>query len=642
MASRTSGMLLSETYQGTRRGRSRSGDMGWEMFPEKTEITDIYEEPEAVDEDRRTSLKDYSPDRNALFAEEETRRDTHARDFLQLRNFGSRSSVQPWLSQGDSQIDIQFHDHDPRGWSTETPWQEYRRLAYANRKRTDFKDDGDYTETSGAVHPNTMYRDIRSAQNWFKARFKNFDTSLEGRHNGGVGVYDHTSGVFKSQSEDTTIKDDGMDATFEDPEIRQRTTMRLSNAVHLGSKALRVNTTTDHRVPVAAYGKLYGQRGLQNHESQLRLIEDDTPRSRINTLTTSPRNLAKLMSQYVHDADYANGNFGDGRKLTNAAVARKKAQNPDQEKGLKEGLANNENTVNNRSQKVTADILALFGITEHEVKWAKSLENTNPKHAQLTLANMVELVEMVHKLPLGERIKVRDELIMKHSGKVVKGDLRHIQQESEVVINPKLLRQIQQDVRGWAPLPEDPTGALREIDADRKVREPTAIYVRKTASRDSEDVVLAGHNVTTQERAFKYLGSVEAKDYSQMHQTAVQLQKNRQNAANSHVGVDTSGGDRYNGKVVRPKQGEIARNMRSAVDDQDHLDMGAGKIRHARTAPHAVATASSMSRHTASDYVSADQTMELSGAPRRKSPWNLNHKQKNNVAFVARDGYIDT
>lgn len=632
MASRTSGMLLSETYQGTRRGRATSGDMGWEMFPEKTEVTDLEELPDQVYEDQRSALKDRSPDRNALFAEEETRRDTHARDFLQLRNFGSRSTTDPWISHGD--FDIQFHDHDPRGYSDQQPWGEYRRLLEANRRRIDFKDDGDYSETSGAVHPNTLYRDIRSTQNWFKARFKNFSTSLEGRSNGGVGVYDNVSNVFKSESEDTSVKDDGMDATFEDPEIRQRTTMKLSNVVHLGSKGLRVNTTTDHRVPVAAYGKLYSNRGLLNHETQLRLIEDDTPQSRVAGLTTTPRNLARLMSQYVHDADYANGNFGDGR--TAASAARHQAHNTAGDKGMKEGMRGDSAVANNRSQKLTADILALVGITEQEVKWAQSLEASNPKHSQILLANMMELVEMVQKLPIGERIKVRDELLLKSRG-VVKGDLQNSLIQSEVVINPSLIRQMQQAAIGHGSRPDDETGALREVEADRKVRPETPVYITKSMARDTEDIVAAGHNVVHQTKVAAHT-AVASKNYAQMQGVAIRIQENRAAGQASQVEVDTTGGDRDRGKTLRPRDADRIRNMRSAVGAQDITESGAPRLSKVDR-PKASALPGSMRRYQQSDYVNPDSTTELSGVPARKSPWKLNQAKKTNVSFAERAGY---
>ena len=58
----------------------------------------------------------------------------------------------------------------------------------------------------------------------------------------------------------------------------------------------RTDTTTDHKVNVAAYGKLYKNRGLINHENQLRILEDDTPWSRIEGARQAPRNLVKLMA----------------------------------------------------------------------------------------------------------------------------------------------------------------------------------------------------------------------------------------------------------------------------------------------------------------------------------------------------------
>src|SRR5690606_33680850 len=102
---------------------------------------------------------------------------------------------------------------------------------------------------------------------------KIFETAFENRHTGGVGIYPNISRVFKSTAEDK-MSDSGMSLTAEDPEIRKRMTMRLSDIVHEGSAALHANTTTDHKVKVAAYGKLYKNAGLINHEHQLRILED--------------------------------------------------------------------------------------------------------------------------------------------------------------------------------------------------------------------------------------------------------------------------------------------------------------------------------------------------------------------------------
>lgn len=633
MASRSSGHFNSEMYQGTRRGRAAYGDIGFEMFSGKYEKTDIIEDPDQVNSDRRETLKDYAPESTTLFAHEETRRNTHARERLNIREAGSRWTTEPWKNED---FDIQFHDKDPRGWSTEQPWAEYRRQAEAQFRSIDFKDDGDYSTTSGAIHPNTMYKNIRSAQNWVKARLKIFETSWENQHPGGVGVYDNVSNVFKSDYEDTSVMTDGsgMSRTFEDPEIRQHHTIKLSNVVHGGSKALRDNTTTDHKVPVAGYGKLYKNRGLINHETQMRLLEDDTPWSRIEGVHTTPKNLVKLMASYVHATDYDYGNFGDGAQAPTAAQQLRMLQQESATGSKQEafkGQKNDELTVENRNQILTKDIMALLGMVESDVKFLESYRRKNSKHADLMLANMYNLAEVVHNLPANVKLELRNELILRAGGMgltpATGSDIR--KGRDQVVVNPKIVQYMDLMVRRT----EKPGANGGDENRRSGVGDPegklnplltgTALFVFRSANRTSEDIDANRRSADGTPMGARASGKKEAATHSYRHlaKYAQRMERNMKSGVGTQLVGDTAAA-------------QARKNMNIGdTDVYDLLQQGAVDCEFgenkALTRHIGRVGSKNMRRNVDTDYYSVDHTNEL-GAPdkKRKNPKNANTQSR--------------
>jgi len=552
MASRSSGMFASEYYVGTRRGRSTLGDMGYEMFPEKYESTDIWEDPNQIHDDHRDTLKDFSPDNSRLFAHEEPRRRTYARDRLNLQDGGARTTTDPWAN---AEYDTSFHDKDPRGWAVEQPWQEYRRAAEAVMRRTDFKDDGDYSTTGGAIHPNSLYRQIRGAQDWVKSRLKIFDTSLTGRAAGGVGVYDNISQVYKSEYEDPSIMMDGsMNQTFEDPENRSRATMRLSNMIGGGSKALRANTTTDHKVLVAAYGKLLSQRGHINHENQLRLIEDDTRYSKLEGvgIVGIPAPVARLMSSAV---------AGKTAAANSRAVMQQDVDSPATSEKFR-GAKYDESVVNNRGLRLTQEIVTLLGITQNELKLLESKTGSNNKAADLAFANLYEMVEAVHAAPAHIKLQMRDELLLKSAGQGLLPSIGRTTQE-QVIVNPKIISFMDSMVRKS----ESPgTGNTRDGVADSennlgKARQmPVLIYKRR--GQDSDDI----STVARAALAPSTTDSARVASYKALAKSAMNETKNRDKGIVTQF-FSKSGQFTY-GQVVKPGRDLLEIAMSTEIDNE--------------------------------------------------------------------------
>lgn len=630
MASRSSANWNSEMYQGSRRGRAIMGDFGHEMFADtKYEKTDILEDPEQLYQDRRDTLRDFTPDKNTLFAHEEPRRTTYGAIRTTIAEAGSRWNLEPWQNED---YDTQFHDKDPRGWSTEQPWEEYRRQAEAQFRMIDFKDDGDYSVPTGVIHPNELYKRIRGAQDWTKARLKIFETSWENMHPGGVGTYANVSNVFKSDYEDSSVLTDGtgMSRTFEDPEIRQHHTMKLSNVVHGGSAALRVNTTTDHKVPVAAYGKLYRNMGLINHETQMRLLEDDTPWSRIEGANTTPRNLIKLMSNYVHQAKYDDGNFGDGP--TAAAGIRAALQDaagsgaPGQEKF--KGNRGDELKNQNRNNIVTKDILALLGLTENELKSIESYRAKNPKHADLMLANVYNLAEVVHKLPANVKLEMRNELILRSAGMgLIPGTGSQLRKaQDQVVVNPKLIKMMDLMVRKTekpgAP-GENRKGA--EADSEGKLKNKMAsmpVFVYKSVLRSTEDID-ENRRAGGESEAARAAGKKEAKthSYANLKKFAQRMDRNTRAAKNAQLLGDTDASLTY--KNRNKGDDDFMEVLQQGVVD---VEFGENK---ALTRHIGRVGTKQMRKHVVTDFFTYDQMGEKGDADmKRKNSKNRNPRTK--------------
>jgi hypothetical protein len=554
MASRSSGLFGSEYYVGTRRGRADAFDMGFEMFPEKYEATEIWEDPDQLREDRRETLKDFTPDNSRLFAHEEPRRNTYAKDRLNLRDGGARVTTDPYANED---FDTSFHDKDPRGWNTEQPWDEYRRNMEAQLRRIDFKDDGDYSTTGGGIHPNTLYRQIRGAQNWVKDRLKIFETSYTNRHTGGVGVYPEVSKVFKSEYEDASHMMDGsMATTFEDPINRSRATMRLSNMIGGGSKSLRANTTTDHKVLVAAYGKLLGYRGHLNHETQLRLTEDDTRYSAVEGLRTGvPAPVVKLMSSKVEGA-------------TAAAVARSAAQDQLSPAAAERfrGMRYDESTQGNRNSILTREIMTLLGITENELKLLDSKASSNNKQAMHAIARLYEMAEAVHKAPAHMKLHMRDELLLRSAGQgLIPGAGREVQEA--VVVNPKIIQFMDQMTR------KTETPGISGVDAQRSnaIADPerrlidrsTPVLVFKSRSRDTDDIMVVQ---TSTETGHEMPTAIPTASYKNLARSATREAKNREKAITTQI-FSRSGQFVY-GQTPTPAGDILAQAMDTEIDNE--------------------------------------------------------------------------
>ena len=539
-------------------------------------------------------------------------------------------TTDPWANSGQNGgdgYDISFHDKDPRGWSTEQPWQEYRRLATVQFQNTDFKDDSDNSVPSSGIHPNTMYKKIRSAQNWVKSRLKIFSEEWEGKQNGGVGVYDDVSRVYRSDLEDSSVNLDGQapSRTFDDPVVAQHHNINISNVVHLGSKAFRENSTTDHIVPVAAYGKLYKQRGLLNHETQLRIMEDDTPWSKLEGYKQSPRNLVKMMASQIYSD---NPNISP---YTASEIGRILMQTDQTEIAAHQGMNREESENHNRNRTLTKDIMALLGITVNDIKFLESEEGKNKKMSQRALANVYKMATVVHSLPANEKLQMRNELILRSAGMGLiaptASDLRKVQ--DAVVVNPKIV-EFMALKSGKNPRKEDTNPSEnREMatgDPENKLQnllEGTPLFIYKTPGKSTENITSMmwqsnGSNI-------KQDTSKPTASYKHLAKYSKRVENNRAAAMNTQLpGVSTQTPE-YSTKLI--SDFDYQENMRStALDNQFGENRGLSR----RIAPIG---SKNMRRHMTTDYLPVDKMNEIGqndvhGVHARKNAKNMNNMTK--------------
>lgn len=591
MASRSSGMAESEFYKTSRRGRELSGDISLEQFPEKYEHTALNEDIfERLNSEWRSTLKDESPQENGLFAYEEPRRNVYSRSHLNLREggfFGSTTDPYVTYRGGNNELgeagdnddndagsmDISFHDPDPRGYLSEQPWQEYRRGVEARLRRADFRNDDDMSTTGGGISPYTLYSRIRGAQNWVKARMKIFDESFTGQSAGGVGVYPHMSGVFKSSRENTSVgADDEMLMTFEDPEVRQRLTMKLSNIVHGGSSMLRTNDTTDHRVKTAAYGKLYGQRGLINHEAQMRLLEDDTPWSRIEGTRRTPKNLVQLMATSLEDRGGIHGQTAAQSARLIFQGTAEDSYGQEQFKGMRGGSEE----MTNRGQLLTKDIMALLGFVEQDVRFLESRASypgKQGKTARQSLAHMYRMAEVLHALPANVKLELRSELILRSAGFGLIGGAGGRKVRNKVVVNPKIVSHMDLMVRR-SETPGNPlanrSGAVGDSEQQLSKRNHLngPLFVYKSVARQSEDIDFnrrAAENTDSKYKSSSNATEGKAASYRTLGIKAQRIEKNKR------AGTGTQyQGDAQRAPVFKTKNigdNDFYEHMMSAVTD---------------------------------------------------------------------------
>jgi hypothetical protein len=228
------------------------GEMPIDMYLKKQETTCMYENPSMVEDNLRSLLRDYTPDEPFLESDQprggtdkygNERGGYESTQRINLRS-GARTLTDPYLPDGTF-LDGQFTEKDPRGMALEPNMRKHVEQQYARGKFYKYGDDSDNSIMESGWNPYAAQMQIRNAQNITKNYQKNFETSKDSWHNGGMAPGYQVS-VKEKIHDEQEIKD-----PTHAPNInRIDVTNNLSNDTSIGWRR-----TTDHRFSVAKYGK---------------------------------------------------------------------------------------------------------------------------------------------------------------------------------------------------------------------------------------------------------------------------------------------------------------------------------------------------------------------------------------------------
>ena len=233
------------------------GLMPHSALARKFEITEMYEDPSAVESHWRDTVTDYRPD-PATLASDQERYDFHSGERNALRHTGSRSGLDPYMPDQF----LELTERDPRGTNpdlnlnaTAIP-QMYSRAKYIN-----FYPDSDHSIQESQVTAGEMNYKIRSGFEASKKRLKIFSTSR-----GNYPAARNFKSFNQSRKSQTVNPEDCMVGDICEQEmygiktplyehkspndpISDDATFHLSNTKPIGSRI-----TTDHEFTVANYG----------------------------------------------------------------------------------------------------------------------------------------------------------------------------------------------------------------------------------------------------------------------------------------------------------------------------------------------------------------------------------------------------
>jgi len=428
----------SEFFNSSRLG-AHFGDIGFDQFPEKYEVTPIFEDDNQMEHMWRNTLKDFTPDL-PLHSSDFARRSYDGHGRLTLRHTGTRSGLDP----ENPDLFLGFTDRDPRGHLLEPNGEEWKRYHWHRKGMFEpgFKDDSDYSVPSAGIHPNTMYPAMRRTQDWAKARLKIFSTAKDGWQHGGRVEIPHASLVNRVESGDENMS---ADLIHLNPEFRRHRSTVLSNNFISGYRS-----TTDHEFDVASYGKLFRGTPLMDHQSQVSYVNPDHALSAmaLDEGQQVPRLIVALMAAQVSD-NRAN------RQLSGEQIAPHLG-------GLQSSPALE---ATNRGFRLSDDIRQLLGYVAYEMKQFGDARHGMAGGSGLApgqdLVALKRLSQLLHSQPahvkLGINRLVEQAYAAAKGAGVPRGDLVGLKRES--MVNPKIVEfMVQQTRTGKGP----EEGNLRE------------------------------------------------------------------------------------------------------------------------------------------------------------------------------------
>lgn len=535
---------MAEVYKS--RGLAHYGDINPYQFPGKWERTEMFEDPDQTYNFYRDTLKDFSPEVPAQ-ASDFARRNYQSQGRLTLYHTGTRSGLDP----ENPDLFLGFTDRDNRGHLLEPNGDEWKRQSWHRKAMFEpqFRDDADWSVPSQGIHPNTMYAQMRATQPWFQARFRNFDTSRTGWHNGGIIEIPHASLVDKS-----CAVSEKMDCKLIDMELkaRQKKTTILSNNFQMGWRS-----GTDHKVKVAQYGKLYRGTPYMQHTSQLSYISPDQKLSDflIENKGNAPKSTVIVMSA------------GTSNTAASEANKMRHLKGEEMAKHLM-GLAGEpalEATI--RGLRLSDDIMRVLGYVDQSAEFGGSrIMNKSGKAPYLCddPERVRRLSELLHKEPANIQLQVSETIKRIYGGGLLPPSDRS-KNAGMVVVNPKIIDFMSNKTRSMA----DPTingenknKRLAE-NSEKEKLEHLPMYVPKRRKDTKVTEMLHMGEVNKNHR--DNIGETKIKSYKSLKEQVIE--NNRKSVESTQLMSDTFQGPSRKNNDTMP--GAMKPNS-TAIDHSMH------------------------------------------------------------------------
>lgn len=503
------------------RGLAHYGDINPYQFSGKWERTEMFEDPHQTYNFYRDTLKDFSPEVPAQ-ASDFARRSYENQGRLTLRHTGTRSGLDP----ENPDLFLGFTDRDNRGHLLEPNGDEWKRQSWHRKAMFEpqFRDDSDWSVPSQGIHPNTMYAQIRATQPWLQSRFRNFETSRTGWHNGGPVEIPHASLVDKSCG-----VSEKMNCKMIDTELRarQHKTTLLSNNFNMGWRS-----GTDHKVKVAQYGKIYRGTPMMEHTSQLSYISPDQKLSNflLENKGNAPKSTVVIMSAATSNTAASEAN--KMRHLKGDKMAKHLM-----------GLAGEpalEATV--RGLRLSDDIMRVLGYVHTSAEfggsWVLDKAGKTPDPHD-DPERIRRLTKLLHKEPANIQLQVSETIKRIYGGGLLPPSDR-AKNAGMAIVNPKIIDFMANQSRSMA----DPTingenknKRLAE-GSEKELIEKLPMYVprKKKSAKITEMLHLGEVNKNHRD----HVNESKIKSYKSLKEQVVQ--NNRQAAESTQLMSDTSRG----------------------------------------------------------------------------------------------------
>lgn len=461
------------------------GEMRPEFFPDKWAETNMYRDPEQLYNYNRNVIQDFSTDKPLFPSEEPVRPRDGGKSIgvLNLHYSGDRADgADPYTPDRF----LELTEKDPRGWSGEIPWEEYKKQSWHRSQNYTyaFQNDSDNSVPSQGIHPNTMNRLIRQqGQPQFQARFKNFSTSNDNFQRSGVLPFETSTNVKKVATQNHI----GSGLNLDNPEVFNTSFKISRDFENMG----RTRTTTDHSFNVAKYGMVFKSVPCMTLKRQT--TEHDMGSGQYKMSEQTAKN-KKLFAEALAAA---------------TSVQNRKAATHLKGEGFK-NLSANELNYMIKHNMPPQDILKAAGYTQQEAKWLESKMSHNRTAGQLTQnpGEILQFVQLTGKAPP----KIREWLLKKNDFMLTNiGSNRR-----EVVVNPKLIKFLEDTTKSTRLRKESDRLDRENIDMSIKIRDiqEMPVYVPKSNQLGNHRAIMDAGSVDIDEIINNNVGSQTNHNYA--------------------------------------------------------------------------------------------------------------------------------